>query len=166
MTNPYFAPVGAGWARAAGILLLAAAAGLTVFLGRQILQLLVGESARHAFNSSSLVFGLILLALCLMCWQAGYRLAFRRPGPSRSLFSRPAWFAIGTGLAVISVLMASVIVSVRRPTLLDLQVVLSLGGFGIWCLVLALRRRRSDPPVSAGRRVSPWLARRRTGRTR
>lgn len=144
MTSPYFAPVAAAWARAAGALLLLAAVGLTAFLGRRVLQLLAEEGAHRAFNSSTLVSGLILLALCLMCWQAGYRLAFRRPGPSRSLFSRPAWFAIGTGLAVISVLMASVIVSVRRPTLLDLQVVLSLGGFGIWCIVLALRRSRRE----------------------
>jgi hypothetical protein len=35
--------------------------------------------------------------------------------------------------------MAAVIVSARRPTLLDYQVILSLGAFGVWCIVLAFR---------------------------
>jgi hypothetical protein len=48
--------------------------------------------------------------------------------------------AIGTGLVVITGLMAAVIVQARRPTLLDAQVLLFLGGIGVWCLVLALRR--------------------------
>ena len=37
-------------------------------------------------------------------------------------------------------LMAAVIFPARRPTLLDYQVILSLGAFGVWCLVLAFRR--------------------------
>jgi hypothetical protein len=92
-------------------------------------------------TSSSVIFGLILLALCGICWQAGYRLAFRRPDRSGTLFSRPAWFAIGTGLVVMIALMAATIIKVRRLTLIDFQVILFLGGIGVWCLVLAVRPR-------------------------
>jgi hypothetical protein len=62
------------------------------------------------------------------------------------LFSRPAWLAIGTGLIVITMLMAVVIVESRRAGVLDVQVILFLGGIGVWCVVLALRRPqdRSD----------------------
>ena len=141
MTNPYLQPVGRTWARVAGIALLVAGAGLTVVLGWQFLDLVLHETVRRAFTSSSLIFGLILLALCGICWQAGYRLAFDRPDRSGTLFSRPAWLAIGTGLIVITMLMAVVIVESRRTSVLDVQVILSLGGIGVWCLVLALRRR-------------------------
>ena len=141
MTNPYLEPVAPRWARVAGIALLLAAAGLTVTLGYMAFDRITGIGSQGAFTSSTLVFGLILLALCGMCWQAGYRLAFRRPDRSGMLFSRPAWFAIGAGLVVITALMAGVILKVRRPTLLDVQVILTLGGIGVWCLVLALRRR-------------------------
>jgi drug/metabolite transporter (DMT)-like permease len=130
------------WARVAGIALLVAGAGLTVVLGWQFLDLVQHENVRREFTSSSLIFGLILLALCGICWQAGYRLVFGRPDRSGTLFSRPAWFAIGTGLVVITTLMAVVIVEARRPSLLDVQVILFLGGVGVWCLVLALRRAR------------------------
>jgi hypothetical protein len=34
------------------------------------------------------------------------------------------------------------IIEARRPTVLDVQVILFLGGVGVWCLVLALRRPR------------------------
>jgi len=78
--------------------------------------------------------------LCGICWQAGYRLAFNRPDRSGTLFSRPAWLAIGTGLVIITGLMATAIFAARRPTLLDVQVLLFLGGIGVWCVVLALRR--------------------------
>ena len=111
-------------------------------LGWQFLDLVQHENVRREFTSSSLIFGLILLALCGICWQAGYRLVFGRPDRSGTLFSRPAWFAIGTGLVVITTLMAVVIVEARRPSLLDVQVILFLGGIGVWCLVLALRRPR------------------------
>lgn len=141
MSNPYLEPVAPGWARAAGIALLLAAAALTVALVYLALDRIGGSGGHVAFTSSTLIFGLILLALCGMCWQAGVRLAFRRPDRSGMLFSRPAWFAIGTGLVVITILMAAVILEVRRPTLLDVQVTLSLGGIGVWCLILALRRR-------------------------
>ena len=120
---------------------MAAAAGLTVVLGYECLELLTSGERRRSFNSSTLISGLILVTLCLMCWQAGYRLALGRPDRSGMLFSRPAWFAIGTGLTVVTALMVAAIVSVRRPTLLDLQVVVSLGAFGVWCLALAFRRR-------------------------
>ena len=123
----------------AGIALLVAGAGLTTVLGWQFLDLVLHENVRRAFTSSSLIFELILLALCGICWQAGFRLAFKRPGRNGSLFSRPAWFAIGTALIVVAALMAYAIVSARRVTGLDLWVVITLGALGVWCLVLALR---------------------------
>jgi hypothetical protein len=109
-------------------------------LGVQLHDLAVDGQSRRAVTISTVIFGLILLVLCGICWQAGYRLAFNRPDRSGTLFSRPAWFAIGTGLVVITVLMAIAIFAARRPTLLDLQVLLFLGGIGVWCVVLALRR--------------------------
>jgi hypothetical protein len=133
--------VAAVWRRAAGITLLAAGAGLTGVLGAQILDLVRDGQSRRAVTISTVIFGLILLALCGICWQAGYRLAFNRPDRSGTLFSRPAWLAIGTGLVVITVLMAAAIYTARRPTLLDVQVLLFLGGIGVWCVVLALRRK-------------------------
>jgi len=141
VTNPYLEPVANKWARIAGVALLLAAVGLTVTLVYLAFDRISGVDGHGPFTSSTLVFGLILLALCGMCWQAGYRLAFRRPDRSGMLFSRPAWVAIGTGLVVITVVMAAVILEVRRPTLLDVQVLLSLGGIGVWCLILAVRRR-------------------------
>ena len=141
MTSPYLAPVGGRWRRVAGVVLLLAAAVLTVLLGRQALQFLTQPMLRRGFTSSSLVFAFILLALCGICWQGGYRLTLNRPDRSGSLFSRPAWFAIGVGLVVVTAVMAAAIVAVRRPTLVDVQVVLFLGGIGVWCVVLALRSR-------------------------
>jgi hypothetical protein len=142
VTNPYLEPVARTSARMAGIALLVAGAGLTAVLAWQFLDLVLHEKVRREFTSSSLIFELILLALCGICWQAGYRLAFGRPDRNGTLFSRIAWFAIGTGLVVLTVLMAAVIVNSRRPTVLDVQVLLFLGGPGVWCLVLALRRPR------------------------
>lgn len=141
MPNPFLEPVKAAWGRIAGILLLAAAASLTAVLGYAIVDFLTDTGRRHVFNSSSMIFGLVLLALCGMCWQAGYRLAFQRPDRTGTLFSRPAWAAIGTGLLVITMVMAGVILRARAPTLLDVQVILFLGGIGVWCVVLALRPR-------------------------
>jgi hypothetical protein len=141
VTNPYLTPVTTIWRRVAGIALLLAAAGLTAVLAHDIFDFLAQEPGRRALTSSSLIFALILLALCGICWQAGYRLAFNRPDRSGTLFSRPAWLAIGTGLVVVTALMAAVILAARRPTLLDVQVILFLGGIGVWCLVLGLRRR-------------------------
>jgi len=149
MTNPYLTPVAAVWRRVAGITLLVAGAGLTAVLGGQLLDLAVDEQSRRAVTISTVIFGLILLALCGICWQAGYRLAFNRPDRSGTLFSRPAWLAIGTGLVVITVLMATAIYTARRPTLLDVQVLLFLGGIGVWCVVLALRRK--DEGADRGR---------------
>jgi hypothetical protein len=141
MKTELFQLVATRSARFAGVVLLAAAAGLSAWLAWQFVALVIDAQARAALTSASLIFALILFALCAICWQAGYRLARNRPGPSGSLFSRPAWFAIGGGLVVITALMGGAIVSVRRPTLLDCQVVLTLGGFGVWCLVLAFRGR-------------------------
>ncbi len=96
-------------------------------------------ASRRALTSSSVVFALILLALDGICWQAGVRLTFRRRRQG-TLFSRPTWFVIGAALIVMAVLMAATIPSARSPTLVDYQVVLSLGAFGIWCIVLSCVR--------------------------
>ncbi len=141
MPDSYFDPVATAWSRGVGIVLLVAAAGLTAVLGYAIFEFASGEAARRGFTSSTLIYGLILLALCGICWQAGFRLARARPGDAGSLFSRPAWFAIGTALIVVAALMAYAILSVRRPTGLDAWVVVTLGALGVWCLVLAFRSR-------------------------
>jgi hypothetical protein len=140
MTSPFLEPVRSAWSRIAGVALLAAAAGLTATLAYELFDLATDAASRRTFNSSSMIFGFVLVALCGICWQAGFRLAFQRPDRTGTLFSRPAWFAIGTGLLVITILMAAQIIQARTPTLLDVQVVLFLGGIGVWSLVLALRR--------------------------
>lgn len=142
MTSPYLEPVATVWARIAGIALLAAGAGLTAVLGYAAFNFAVNEATRRSLTSSSLIFGLILLALCGICWQAGFRLAFNRPDRSGTLFSRPAWFAIGSGLIVVAALMAFAVISVRRPTGVDYWVVLTLGTLGVWCIILSIRRRK------------------------
>jgi hypothetical protein len=148
LTNPYLEPVRPAWARAAGVTLLVAGAALTAWLAYQLFGLVGEAQARRSFNSSTLLVGLVLLSLCGICWQAGYRLVFGRPGGVGTLFSRPAWFAIGAGLAIMTALMAWAILRSRSLTLLDVQVILFLGGIGIWCIVLAFRprsARHSDP---------------------
>jgi len=145
VANPYLTPVATVWRRIAGIVLLLAAAALTVVLGYEAFDFVAHEESRRAVTISTVIFGLIQLALCGICGQAGYRLALDRPDRSGTLFSRPAWLAIGTGLVVITVLMAVAILAARRPTLLDVQVLLFLGGIGVWCLVLALRRVPQEP---------------------
>ena len=141
MTNPYLEPVSSTWVRAAGVVLLAAALALTAAIAWGAWGYVGPGAPGRPFNSSTLIFGLILIALCGMCWQAGYRLAFGRPDRTGTLFSRPAWFAIGTALIVVAALMAYAVVSARRVTGLDLWVVITLGALGVWCLVLALRSR-------------------------
>jgi len=140
VTSPFLEPVRSTWSRVAGVVLLAGGVGLTATLAYELFDLATDAASRRMFNSSSMIFGLVLLALCGICWQAGYRLVFQRPDRTGTLFSRPAWFAIGTGLLVITILMAVQIVQARTPTLLDFQVVLFLVGIGVWCLVMALRR--------------------------
>jgi hypothetical protein len=120
---------------------LIAAIGVTVVLGLGMVDFAAHAASRRTLTSSTVVFALILLALCGICWQAGSRLAFSRVGGQPTLFSRPAWFAIGMALTLMAALMAAVVHSARRPTLLDYQVILSLGAFGVWCLVLAFRTR-------------------------
>ncbi len=124
MTNPYLEPVAPLWTRIAGIALLVAATGLTAALGLGIVDFAAHAASRRTLTSSTVVFALILLALCGICWQAGGSFA--------------AWLPGGMSMAA---LMAAVIFSARRPTLLDYQVILSLGVFGVWCLVLAFRSR-------------------------
>ena len=46
--------------------------------------------------------------------------------------------------------MAAVVIATRRPNLLDIQVTLFLGGIGVWCVVLALRRERGGPGGGEG----------------
>ena len=145
MRSPYLEPVAPIWARIAGIALLIAGATLTVVLVYAVFDGMTEPDSSRVLTSSSVIFGLILLALCGICWQAGYRLAFRRPDRSGMLFSRPAWFAIGTGLVVVVALMAVTVLKTRRPTLVDYQVTLFLGGIGVWCLVLAFRPRKGHP---------------------
>lgn len=144
MTSPYLQPVRTVWGRIAGIVLLASGAGLTAVLGYALFNFAVDEASRRSVTSSTLIFALILLALCGICWQAGFRLAFNRPDRSGTLFSRPAWFAIGSGLVVVSGLMAFAIFSVRRPNGTDYWVVLTLGALGIWCIILACRRGQAS----------------------
>ena len=140
MTNPYLEPVTLLWTRIAGIALLVAATASLPCSVSGLLDFAAHAASRRTLTSSTVVFALILLALCGICWQAGFRLAFNRRGGQPTLFSRPAWFAIGTALVVMAALMAAVIFPARRPTLLDYQVILSLGAFGVWCIVLAFRR--------------------------
>ncbi len=146
MGDSYFDPVSPVWTRVAGVALLAAAAGLTVALGYALFEFVVQDASRRTLTSSSLIFGLILLALCGICWQAGFRLAFNRPGRNGSLFSRPAWFAIGSGLLVVTAAMAYAIVSARPPTGLDYWVIVTLGALGVWCIILAFRPGRRQAP--------------------
>ena len=138
MANPYLEPVAPAWSRVVGITLLVAATVVTAVIGHALLDLAIHPASRRALTSSSVVFALILTALGGICWQAGFRLTLRRRRQA-SLFSRPAWFAIGAALIFMAALMAAVIVSARRPTFLDYEVILSLGAFGVWCVVLALR---------------------------
>jgi hypothetical protein len=145
MTNPYLEPVSSTWVRAAGVVLLAAALALTAAISWAIWGYVGPGAPGRPFNSSMLIFGLILVALCGMCWQAGYRLTFGRPDRSGTLFSRPAWLAIGTGLLVITLLMAVVIARGRGLNLVDVQFMLFFGGIGVWCLVLACRRGANGP---------------------
>ena len=145
MANPYLEPVSSKWARAAGVILLVAAVALTLVLAWTLWGYVGPEADGRGFNSSTLIFGLILLVLCGICWQAGYRLAFGRPDRTGTLFSRPAWLAIGTGLVAITALMATVIHRGRGLNLLDVQFMLFFGGIGVWCLVLAFRRGVDGP---------------------
>lgn len=152
MTNPYLERVARVWARIAGIAMLAAGAGLTSVLGYALFKFAAHEEGRRRLTSSSVIFALILLALCGICWQAGFRLTFNRPDRSGTLFSRPAWFAIGSGLLVVTSLMAAVIFSARRPNGIDYQVIVSLGALGVWCIVLALRSCESKLRDGSGPR--------------
>jgi hypothetical protein len=144
LTNPYLQTIPAAWARVSGWALLVAGAVLTAVLVHEVADVVAHAESRRAFSSSSLIFGLIQLALCGMCWQAGYRLVLGRPDRSGTLFSRPVWFVIGTGFTAVTSVMAYAIFTARRPTTFDVQVLLFLGGIGAWCVVLALRRRRSE----------------------
>lgn len=146
MVDSYFDPVSRVWTRVAGVALLAAAAGLTAALGYALFEFVVHDESRRTLTSSSLIFGLILLALCGICWQAGFRLAFNRPGRNGGLFSRPAWFAIGSGLLVVTSAMAWAILSARPPTGLDYWVIVTLGALGVWCIILAFRPGRRQAP--------------------
>jgi hypothetical protein len=65
----------------------------------------------------------------------------RGPGDeAATLFSRPAWMVIGLGMIGIAAVMGTLIWHARTPTVLDWQVVLTIGGMGVWCVVLGVRR--------------------------
>ncbi len=140
MSSPYLRPVASIWRRVAGIALLASGLACTGFLSRELWWLATDDVARRQLTSSTLIFGLILLALCGFCWQAGYRLALDRPGPNGSLFSRPGWAAIGAGLLGMAGLMSFAILTTRPMQWNDIYVVVGLASFGVWCFVLAFRR--------------------------
>jgi hypothetical protein len=144
MSNPYLQPVVSRWTRIVGVVLLLAAAGLAVVLARGLIGFFAHESVRRHLTSSSVIFGLILLALGGFCGQAGFRLAFDRPDRNGTLFSRLGWLAIGTGLLSMAGLMTFAILSVRRPTGSDVQMIIVLSAFGAWCIVLALRDRSAS----------------------
>jgi hypothetical protein len=141
MSNSYLQPVVSKWTRIVGVVLLLAACGLAVALVRGLIGLGTHEDARRHLTSSSVIFGLILLALGGFCGQAGYRLAFNRPDRNGSLFSSAGWSAVGTGLLVMAGLMTSAILSVRWPNGNDVLMIVVLSAFGAWCIVLALRAR-------------------------
>ena len=142
----YLQPVGSGWARAAGVMMLVAALGLAAALASGIVAYATEPETRRHMTSSTVIFALIMVALGGFCAQAGYRLAFNRPDRNGTLFSRIGWSAIGTGLLAMAGLMASAIVSVRRPDGNDLLVIVVLAAFGTWCLVLAWRRPPGASP--------------------
>jgi hypothetical protein len=145
MTNPYLQPVASAWTRAAGVLLLLVAVGVAALLAIEFVAVATGTQLLRHLTSSDVIFGLILLALGGFCVQAGYRLAFNRPGPNGSLFSRAGWAAIGTGFLAIGGLMTGAILSVRSPSGTDAQVILVLLAFGVWCFVLAWRDHPPGP---------------------
>lgn len=133
------APVAATWARLAGIVLLLAAVVLTLLLAYGAIELALHPAAGERPTSSTLLFALVLVVLGGFCWQAGWRLVRRRPDRPVALFSWPTWLALGTVFIVMAGLMALAIFTARRPTLFDLQVILTLGAIGAWCVVLARR---------------------------
>lgn len=132
-----------------------AAIALTVVLVIATIDFATNPASRRTLTSSTVASGLVLLALCGICWQAGFRLARGRDERYPTLFSRPAWFAIGAALLAIATLMAVLICAARRPTILDYQVFLSLGAFGAWCLVLACRPSGERPIDPANRNPRP-----------
>lgn len=140
MNGVYLQPVTSVWVRIAGIVVLVAALGLAVVLVSGIIAYATQPETRRHLTSSTVIFALILVVLGGFCAQAGYRLAFNRPDRNGTLFSRAGWTAIGTGLLGMAALMATAILSARRPDWNDVQMVVILGAFGIWCLVLAWRQ--------------------------
>jgi hypothetical protein len=145
MTNPYLQPVASAWTRAAGVLLLLAAVGSAALLVTGTGTFAAETQGGRHLTSSDVIFALILLALGGFCAQAGYRLAFNRPGPNGSLFSRAGWAAIGTGFLAIGGSMTCAILAVRSPGGWDAQVIVVLLAFGAWCFVLAWRDHPPDP---------------------
>jgi hypothetical protein len=143
----YRQPIPAAWRRGFGIAVLLVAVGLTALLIYEA-WLFVSEPGTHGrLVSSTVIFALMQLALCGVCWQAGFRLAFDLPGRDGSLFSAPAWFALGVLLIVLAALTAITVASARRPTAVDVQLILSSGGFGVWCILLAYASWKRGKPA-------------------
>lgn len=140
MNGMYLQPVGSVWVRVVGFVVLLAALGLAVVLASGLVAFATQPELRRNVTSSTLIFALILVALCGFCAQAGYRLAFNRPDRNGTLFSRVGWAALGTGLLAMAGLMAFAILSARRLDGNDVFMIVLFASFGVWCLVLAWRR--------------------------
>jgi hypothetical protein len=136
--DSYLTPLPAAWSRAAGAVLLIAAAGLAAFFGYNLLgRWSSGESIAPA-SSSELIFQLMLVVVWGFCAQAGWRLAFSRSRRPGSLFSWVVWLALGAVLFTLTAIIALLrLAAAGAWTQWDLQVILFGGGIGGWCLWLA-----------------------------
>jgi hypothetical protein len=139
--NLYLLPVPTAFARVAGIVLLAAAVGLTALFGYGLFGWWRHPEARAPFTSSALIFQLMRLVVLGFCAQAGWRLVFSRAHRPGALFSWPLWLALGVLLLTLTGLVTMLRVTVGALTERDVEVVLFGGGLGGWCLWLAWVRR-------------------------
>lgn len=143
MSGMYLQPVTSVWVRVIGVAVLLAALALAAVLAGGIFTYATEPDARRHLTSSTVIVALILVVLGGFCAQAGYRLAFNRPDRNGTLFSCAGWAALGTGLLAMAGLMASAILSARRPDGNDVLMIILFASFGVWCLVLAWRQPRA-----------------------
>ena len=139
--NPYLQPLSPLWSRAVGAVLLAVMVGLTLLIGYATLPHIFASAAHAPFNSSTLIFLLMLLVAWGFCWQAGWRLLLGRGGEPGSLFSWLVWLAIGVVLLTLTALMAWLLLAAGRPSGRELYLLLSMACLGGWCLWFAWQRR-------------------------
>jgi hypothetical protein len=143
--NSYLAPLPVTWSRAAGAVLLVAAAALAVVLGYDLVRRWTNGEAIAPTTSSELIFQLMLVVVWGFCAQAGWRLAFSRSRRPGSLFSWVVWLALGAVLFTLTAVIALLrLAAAGAWTQWDLQVMLFGGGIGGWCLWLAWKAGRSD----------------------